>query len=117
MCGICGAITLTRKHRLGEDLLRRTFKLLGLRVTQVMNITDVEDKIIARMSATGASLDEVTAPIVEAFFEDLATLGIERDEHYPRATEHVPEMIDLAKKNASAIGAGHTFILFLGEGF
>jgi cysteinyl-tRNA synthetase len=45
-----------------EDLLRRTLKLQGFRVTQVMNITDIEDKIIARMSATGRSLAEVTEP-------------------------------------------------------
>jgi cysteinyl-tRNA synthetase len=80
-----------------EDLLRRTLKFLGFKVTQVMNITDIEDKIIAKATAGGMSLDDVTAPFIRAFFEDLEVLGIERAEHYPRATEHIPEMIAIAK--------------------
>jgi cysteinyl-tRNA synthetase len=79
-----------------EDLLRRTLRLLGFRLTQVMNITDVEDKIIARMAAESLTLDQVTEPYIRAFFEDLDTLRIERAEHCPRATHHVPEMIALA---------------------
>jgi cysteinyl-tRNA synthetase len=81
-----------------EDLLRRTLKLHGFQVVQVMNITDVEDKIIARMAAEGKTLEEVTAPFIRAFFDDLDTLGIERAEHYPRATAHLSEMIDLARR-------------------
>jgi cysteinyl-tRNA synthetase len=81
-----------------EDLLRRTLELHGLRVIQVMNITDIEDKILARMSAEGKTLDEVTGPFVAAFFEDMATLRVSPAEHYPRATEHVPEMIALAER-------------------
>jgi len=80
-----------------EDLLRRTLELLGLRVTQVMNITDIEDKIIAKAIAEGTTIDRVTAPYIQAFFEDIDTLGIRRAEHYPRATEHIPEMIAIAK--------------------
>ena len=80
-----------------EDLLRRTLKLLGFKVTQVMNITDVEDKIITKMAAEGLSLQEVTEPYVTAFFEDMETLRIERAEHYPRATEHLQEMIALVR--------------------
>ena len=89
-----------------EDLLRRTLKLLGYRVTQVMNITDIEDKIIARMQEEGCSLDEVTGPNIEAFFRDIDTLRIERAEHYPRATDHIPEMLDLA---AGLKEKGHTY--------
>ncbi len=81
-----------------EDLLRRSLKLHGFNVTQVMNITDIEDKIIARMAAEEKSLREVTEPYVEAFFEDLDTLRIERAEHYPRATEHLAEMIELTRQ-------------------
>jgi cysteinyl-tRNA synthetase len=81
-----------------EDLLRRTLKLHGFRVTQVMNITDIEDKIIAKMSAEGKSLEDVTGPNIEAFYEDLDTLHIERAEHYPRATEHLSEMIELTRQ-------------------
>jgi cysteinyl-tRNA synthetase len=67
-----------------------------MRVTQVMNITDVEDKIIRKMAEQGITLAEATDPYIEAFFEDVDTLLIERAEHYPRATEFVPEMIELA---------------------
>ncbi|HKQ62332.1 MAG TPA: cysteine--tRNA ligase [Candidatus Polarisedimenticolaceae bacterium] len=81
-----------------EDLLRRSLKLLGFRVTQVMNITDIEDKIIAKMLAQAASLAEVTEPFIAAFFEDLDRLRIERAEHYPKATEHVAEMIEIARR-------------------
>jgi cysteinyl-tRNA synthetase len=81
-----------------EDLLRRTLALHGFAVTQVMNITDVEDKIIARMAADGRTLEEVTGPFIQAFFEDLDTLRVQRAEHYPRATDHLPEMIVLAER-------------------
>ncbi len=81
-----------------EDLLRRTLRHLGFRVTQVMNITDVEDKIIAKAMESGTEIDRVTAPFIASFFEDLDRLRIERAEHYPRATEHIPEMISLAER-------------------
>jgi len=81
-----------------EDLLRRALKLLGFRVTQVMNITDIEDKIIAKAMAQGATISQVTEPFIAAFFEDIATLGIERAEHYPRATDHIPEMVAIAEE-------------------
>jgi cysteinyl-tRNA synthetase len=90
-----------------EDLLRRTLRALGYRVTQVMNLTDVEDKIIARMAETGRTLEEVTAPYIQAFFEDIEALRIERAEHYPRATEHVPDMIALARRLEER---GHAYV-------
>src|SRR5215510_8566783 len=65
-----------------EDLLRRTLKLLGFTVTQVMNITDIEDKIIAKAIAQGVPLGSVTEPFIDAFFADLDVMGIERAEHY-----------------------------------
>ncbi|ANM29294.1 cysteinyl-tRNA synthetase [Acidobacteria bacterium Mor1] len=80
-----------------EDLLRRSMELNGFKVTQVMNITDVEDKILNKAMELGQTLDEVTAPFIEAFFEDIDTLRIKRADRYPRATEHVEEMIDLAQ--------------------
>jgi len=83
---------------LWEDLLRRAFEYHGFEVTQVMNITDIEDKIIARMAAENRGLDEVVEPYIAAFFEDLDTLRIQRAEHYPRATEHIEEMIELARE-------------------
>ncbi len=89
-----------------EDLLRRTLKAAGYRVVQVMNITDVEDKIIRRMTEEGVGFEEATEPYIRAFFEDLDALRIERAEHYPRATGHIPEMIALARALEER---GHTY--------
>jgi len=100
----CGPTVYDRAHIgnlrafLFEDLLRRTLKFLGYEVVQVMNLTDVDDRTIQRVHDTGKSLDEVTAPVIEAFFADLESLGIEPAEHYPRATEHIPEMIALIEQ-------------------
>ena len=81
-----------------EDLLRRYLKFRGFKVTQVMNLTDVEDKIIRDSTAAGVDIYTFTKPYIEAFFEDLDTLGIERAEHYPKATDHVPEMVAIVEK-------------------
>lgn len=81
-----------------EDVLRRSLKFFGYRVTQAMNLTDVEDKIIAAALAAGVGIGDFTAPHVESFFEDLAALHVERVEHYPRATEHIDEMIAMVKR-------------------
>jgi cysteinyl-tRNA synthetase len=78
-----------------EDLLRRVLLQHGLRVTQVMNLTDVEDRIIKKAAEHGQTIDEFTEKYIEAFFEDLDTLRIQRAEHYPRATEHIFEMVSL----------------------
>jgi cysteinyl-tRNA synthetase len=80
-----------------EDLLRRTLKAAGYGVTQVMNLTDVDDKTIRKSREAGVSLDAFTRPFIEAFFEDLGALGIERAEFYPRATEYIPQMIALIR--------------------
>ncbi len=80
-----------------EDVMRRYLQYRGYRVTQVMNLTDVEDKIIRNAREQGVSISEYTAPYVTAFFEDLDTLNIERAELYPRATEHIGEMIELIR--------------------
>ena len=76
-----------------EDLLRRVLKSRGFRMNHVMNLTDVDDKTIRKSRAAGQSLKDYTAVYTRAFFEDLDELGIERAEHYPAATDHVPEMI------------------------
>ena len=81
-----------------EDLLRRTLRYLGYDVTQVMNLTDVDDKIIAAAREAGVEIGEYTAPFIDAFFADLDTLHVERAEHYPKATEHVAEMIALVER-------------------
>lgn len=81
-----------------EDLLRRYLKYCGYRVTQVMNLTDVDDKTISGTREAGIPLNEYTRKYKKAFFDDLKTLNIEPAEHYPAATEHVPEMIALIQK-------------------
>jgi cysteinyl-tRNA synthetase len=81
-----------------EDLLRRTVRLRGWDVQQVMNITDVDDKIIKRASERGLTITEVTEPVIEMFHADREFLHIEKAEVYPKATDHLPEMIDLVGK-------------------
>ncbi len=81
-----------------EDLLRRTLKYTGYKVTQVMNLTDVDDKTIRGALARGKSLHEFTKPYIDAFFEDIKRLNIEEAEHYPAATDHIPEMITLIER-------------------
>lgn len=76
-----------------EDLLRRHLEYRGYKVNQVMNITDIDDKIIRESTARGIALREFVAPFEQAFFEDLRALNIEPAEHYPRATEHIDEMV------------------------
>jgi cysteinyl-tRNA synthetase len=76
-----------------EDFLRRTLKFFGFHITQVMNLTDVDDKTIKGAIARNISLNEYTQPYKDAFFEDLQTLRIEPVEHYPAATDYIPEMI------------------------
>ena len=81
-----------------EDLLRRWLEFRGFRVLQVMNLTDVDDRTIAAAKKFNVPLAEHTKQFIDAFFEDLKALNVERAEHYPRATEHVPEMVTLIKK-------------------
>ena len=78
-----------------EDLLRRYLRLKGFQVKQVMNLTDVDDKTIRNSRAAGIALADYTAKYKQAFFADLAALNIEKAEHYPAATDHIPEMIAL----------------------
>lgn len=78
-----------------EDLLRRVLKYAGYDVTQVMNLTDVDDKTIRDSRAAGIPLRDFTAKYKQAFFEDLKELNIEPAEVYPAATDHIKEMIDL----------------------
>ncbi|HVH64457.1 MAG TPA: cysteine--tRNA ligase [Candidatus Acidoferrum sp.] len=90
-----------------EDLLRRVLLANGHRVTQVMNLTDVEDRIIKKAADKGISIDEFTEPYINAFFEDLDTLRIQRAEVYPRATRHIDEMVSLIEVLTRK---GHTYV-------
>lgn len=80
-----------------EDLLRRYLKYKGYEVNQVMNLTDIDDKIIRGASAQKVSLKEFTTPFIQAFFDDIDAVGIERAERYPAATDHIPEMVAIVK--------------------
>ena len=80
-----------------EDLLKRFLIFSGFKVTHVMNLTDVDDKTIRGANAKGLSLDEYTQPFIEAFKKDLETLNILPADHYPRATGHIQEMVDIIK--------------------
>jgi len=108
----CGPTVYDRPHIgnlrtfLFQDTLRRTLKHFGYRVTQVMNLTDVDDKTIAGAQAQGKELREYTDQFITALFDDLETLGIVPAEHYPRATDYIDQMIDLVQR--LQIG-GHTY--------
>ncbi len=80
------------------DVLRRYLKYKGYNLTHVMNLTDVDDRIINEAKKAGKTIDEFTEPFVEAFWEDFDALGLERPEIAPRATEHISEIIAIIAK-------------------
>jgi cysteinyl-tRNA synthetase len=83
------------------DVLRRFLRQIGIPVKYVMNITDVDDKIIRNASAAGKPIGDYTAKYEKAFFEDSDALGIERSEIVAHATSAIPEMVELIEKLAS----------------
>ncbi|HOQ88922.1 MAG TPA: cysteine--tRNA ligase [Candidatus Hydrogenedentes bacterium] len=80
-----------------EDLLRRYLEYRGYQVYHVMNLTDVEDKLIRLCRETGRPLKEITGFYAQAFFEDIKTLDILPAHIYPAATDHIPEMVEMIK--------------------
>ena len=108
----CGPTVWNRVHIgnfrtfIFEDVLRRWLGRRFARVTHVMNLTDVDDRIIKNATAHGHSLDEETAPWIAAFFEDRDTLGLRSAHFYPRATEYIDEMVDLIERLV-AVGAAY----------
>jgi cysteinyl-tRNA synthetase len=80
------------------DLVRRYLEFKNFQVTHVMNITDVEDKIIKGVRETKTSLREFTGKYEAAFFDDLKTLNCKLPTHTPRATEHIKQIIELIEK-------------------
>jgi cysteinyl-tRNA synthetase len=77
------------------DILARYLRYKGYRLTHVMNLTDVDDRIINEAAARNISIDEMTAPFIVAFWEDMDILGNLRPDVAPRATEHIAEMIEI----------------------
>jgi cysteinyl-tRNA synthetase len=100
----CGPTVYNRAHVgnfrsfVATDVLRRTLRHFGYRVRGVMNLTDVDDRIIQKAQEAGKDLRSFTAEYIKAFEEDMATLRLERPEQMPRATEHIPEMIALIER-------------------
>jgi cysteinyl-tRNA synthetase len=88
------------------DVLRRFLHLQGTRIRHVMNITDVDDKIIRNAAAAGVPISEYTPKFEQAFLDDLDSLQIERPEILARATEHIPRMVNLVERLAE-VGAAY----------
>jgi cysteinyl-tRNA synthetase len=88
------------------DVLRRTLLLLGISVQHVMNITDVDDKIIRNAAAAGIPIADYTAPFERAFLEDLDALRVQHPEQLARATEHIDRMVKLIQQLAE-VGAAY----------
>ncbi len=89
-----------------QDILRRYLRHCGWEMLHVMNITDVDDKIIKNAGEKGLSLEDYTKEYVEAFFEDTAKLRLEKPEKITPATEHIDQMIRLVERIAEG---GHTY--------
>jgi cysteinyl-tRNA synthetase len=81
-----------------QDILRRFLKLRGFKLTHVMNLTDVDDRIIANSAAAGVSIREYTEKFVQAFYEDCQALSVQSPEHWIRATENIDSMVVLIQK-------------------
>ena len=82
-----------------EDVLRRTLEALGYRVTQVMNLTDIDDKTIKGAGAEGDLAARVHRPLHRARSSRTSTpCACERAEHYPRATDYIPQMVELVSR-------------------
>jgi cysteinyl-tRNA synthetase len=98
---VCG-ITVYDYMHLGHarfmvvfDMVRRWLRASGYRVTYVRNITDIDDKIIKRAAENNEPVEAVTARFISAMDEDAAALGVEKPDHEPRATQYVPQMLEL----------------------
>src|SRR5246500_2722326 len=81
-----------------QDILRRFLKLRGYKLNHVMNLTDVDDRIIANAAAAGVSIRDYTAKFVQAFFDDCKALSVEAPEHWIRATDHIDDMVKLIQR-------------------
>src|ERR1043166_3110580 len=92
---------------LWSDLLRRYLEFRGYRVTQIMNITDVEDKIIRNANAAKQDIYTYTAPFITAFHQALTAVRIRPADAYPRATQYIPQMIKLVERLSAR---GHTYV-------
>jgi cysteinyl-tRNA synthetase len=81
-----------------QDILRRFLKLRGFKLNHVMNLTDVDDRIIANAAAAGKNIRDYTEKFVQAFFDDCESLSIEAPEHWIRATDYIDDMVKLIQR-------------------
>ncbi|MDP9337376.1 MAG: cysteine--tRNA ligase [Acidobacteriota bacterium] len=81
-----------------QDILRRFLKARGYNITQVMNLTDVDDRIIANAAAAHVSIRDYTEKFAQAFFDDCKTLSIESPERWTRATDNIDDMVQLIER-------------------
>jgi len=88
------------------DLLVRYLRYRGLRVTWVMNLTDIDDRIISRAAAEGIGHGELTGRYADRFLADVDAVGMARPDVMPRATGHVPQIADLV---ATLLERGHAY--------
>jgi cysteinyl-tRNA synthetase len=88
------------------DLLRRHLRVSGYRITHVMNTTDIDDRILDEATHAGVTIFEYVKPYEAAFFEDMRALRAQPAEHYPKATEHIPEMVAMIAK---LLDAGYAY--------
>ena len=110
----CGPTVYNRPHIgnlrtfVWSDLLRRYLQWRGYRVKQIMNITDVEDKIIRNANAAGQDIQTYTAPFIIEFHQALKKLRVRPADAYPRATEYIPQMVTLVNRLNSH---GHSYVV------
>lgn len=89
------------------DVVRRYLRQAGYRVTYVQNFTDVDDRLINASKETGLSVPEIAERYIKAYFEDMDALGVERADVHPRATEHIPEMVEAIQ---ALIDRGYAYV-------
>lgn len=110
---VCGLTVYDNAHighartYVAFDMIKRYLKHKGFRVKHVQNITDVEDKMIKRAREEGTTIFELAERVNASAMKDFDDLNIERADVYPKATEHIPEMIELIKK---LIGKGYAYV-------
>ena len=98
------------------DVVQRWLRASGFKVTYVRNITDIDDKIIKRAVENRETIGELTARFIRAMDEDIGALGVQKPEHEPRATEYVPQMLEMIgrlEKNGLAYRAADGDVNYL----
>jgi cysteinyl-tRNA synthetase len=110
---VCGITVYDHVHvgharsQIAFDVARRWLRASGYRVTYVRNITDIDDKILARARERGEPFEALTARFIAAMDEDFAALGIEKPDHEPRATGYIAEIVAMI---ARLVERGHAYV-------